>query len=159
MGEIIATGFCSIVISGFAVFASYQGGYTFPEQTAKKIVYNDPSLLETESIKNRYTQLINKKKQEAREWRKTKLWKGKISNKNQQKYLSKISRANQIEEKMLKEIAEVEKQNRETVSDAKTEYKQSINKQKQEIKLTGNTLALVAVILQFLYFPLMFYIA
>lgn len=147
-----------IFLSGFSLFCSYSGGFDFAEKVAEqKPQYVAPTLENIAEIENRYKAQIADAKAAAKEYKERRLYRGKLSISDGNKWRKLLAVATDKEAEMNDVIHKTTSRNNLTLVKSKDEYKQTLADYQSEISSNGGGLSSFAIIAQVGFFLCIWY--
>lgn len=147
-----------LLLSAFSLFCSYFGGFDFAATVAK----DEPEMiapvqLSEAEITSRYDKQIADAKAAAREYRTRRLYKGKLSIADGNKWRNLLAVATNKEKEMNAALVETQRLNQSNRVQAKAEHTQALAQHAAKIQDNGGGLSTFAIFAQALFFLCVWY--
>lgn len=150
--------FVLLVLSGFSVTLSYMGSPDFINIISQEPVYQEPTLANVESIKADYKEQITEAKADAEAYRKSKVWKGRLSDDNAKVYKQLLDKVALLREQMNDKVNNVDETNNNLIAEAKKEFKAATIAHQKNTEAKGAGLGIVSVLAQLIFYLCIWYL-
>lgn len=124
--------FFILSLSSISIYFSYSGGYDLPELLSTPPTYSSPTLSNIDNIKSEYRELIVEAGKDAKEYKKRKLYRGRLSDKHAKVYKELLDKKSALQNAMLAKVDSSEELNRADIEKAKSTHKSFREAQQRE---------------------------
>lgn len=125
---------------------NWMGGFDVTTQLSTPPPYIEPILKSSDQVRSDYQSRIEQAGQEAEQYRKNKLWEGRLSDDNAKVYHDLLKDKNELEKQMLMKLDEVEAYNDQATASAKQDYKDQVEQHELKTAIRGRGLAWFSVV-------------
>lgn len=129
-----------IVAGAISTYISYSGGFTFTEYASTKPTKATAPQKDLTAIDADFDPLINAAAQEADTYRRSKLWKGKLSDKDASKYNALLAEKNQLVQQKLAAKSQANSWNETQLLRADSTFTADLGSWEQDISRKGTNL-------------------
>jgi hypothetical protein len=129
-----------IVAGAISTYISYSGGFTFTEYASTKPTKATAPQKDLTAIDADFDPLINAAAQEADTYRRSKLWKGKLSDKDASKYNALLAEKNQLVQQKLAAKSQASSWNETQLLRADSTFTADLGSWEQDISRKGTNL-------------------
>lgn len=147
-----------VTLSGASVFFSYSGGFDVVGKLLSPPIYQAPTLLDVEGIKEEYKTLIAEAGNDAESYKASKLYLGRLSDIHAKAYKQFLDKKASLQSLMITKIDKAEGKNEALLSDTKEKHEEALRIHEASLQVKGGGLASFAIIAQILFFISIFFI-
>ena len=130
-----------VALVSVSTYFSYRGGHEFVEIVLNEPTYEAPTEKTAQDIQNRYKSKIADAKKTAEIYRNSKLWRGRLSDKDAREYKKLADNVALLESQENAEIQAMENDNREARKLARADYESTKLEYKARLKKRGSGFA------------------
>lgn len=145
-------------LSAVSLLFSYKGGYDIVKVVKTAPTKSSPTLFDLGEIKTDYNNRIGSAKERAEQYKKKRLWGGRLSSQDSKKYESLLDKVGGLEAERQSKIERYEGKNESLESKANLVYEKDMRAFNREVDLKGGSLAYFAIVAQLLFFLSVFFV-
>ena len=156
-GKHFATIAALLALSGLSVFFNYNGGFDLVREVSSPPTYQEPERYDIEATKTEYRELIASADADAKNYRESKLYLGRLSDVHAREYRRLLDKKNKLQEALLAKVNEYEELNRKAVDRAKQELEVALAGYESKVNSKGGGLAGFTIVAQLVFFICIFF--
>ena len=130
-----------VALVSVSTYFSYRGGHEFVEIVLNEPAYQEPTEKTAQEIQERYKGKITDAKKTSETYRNSKLWRGRLSDKDAREYKKLVDNVAALEREENAEIQAMENDNREARKIARADYEATKLEYKARLKKRGSGFA------------------
>lgn len=142
---------CIAFLCSLSVSFSYFGGFDLVKTVVSKPQQDEPVLEDVATIEARYTYLIQDAANDAEEFRKSKIYLGRLSDRNATIYKGLLDNKDQLRREMTEAIHDARKRNENLLEEAERVHKQAMENYERSTKSKSGSLGHFSICIQILF--------